>query len=175
MGIFVPISYPCTEDLFVFYRVKKLHTPISKLSSSWIITWMLQCSVVVMVSRRPRWTITAWISIVKPTRCASVSNYFILEWHTTCFGRSFRPSSGEQASKQTAVSVWHTPVAVCTVLISWWWTERPSETCRVSFQNKIIWYNGASSWFCYRNILRCTALWTSKIQLECVTKILVSF
>jgi len=49
--------------------------------------------------------------------------YFILEWHSTCFGRSFRPSSGVQdctysnrrmskryscvlASKQTAVSVW---------------------------------------------------------------------
>jgi len=29
------------------------------------------------------------------------------------------------------------PVAVCTVLNSWWWTDRPSETCRVSFQNKI--------------------------------------
>ena len=27
-------------------------------------------------------------------------------------------------------------VAVCTVLNSWWWSERPSETCRVSFQNK---------------------------------------
>jgi len=25
------------------------------------------------------------------------------------------------------------PVAVCTVLNSWWWTERPPETCRVSF------------------------------------------
>ena len=28
------------------------------------------------------------------------------------------------------------PVAVCTVLNSWRWTERPSETCRVSFQKK---------------------------------------
>ena len=65
------------------------------------------------------------------------------------------------AKKQTAVSVWHMPVSACTVLNSWWWTERPSETCRVSFQNKIIWYIGASSLFCYRNILRCTALWTS--------------
>jgi len=78
---------------------------------------------------------------------------------TTCFGRSFRPSSGVQdctysnrnmsnrycyllasvpASKQVAVSVGHTdlPVAVCTVLNSWWWTERPSETCRVSCKNK---------------------------------------
>jgi len=24
-------------------------------------------------------------------------------------------------------------VAVCTVLNSWWWTERSSETCRVPF------------------------------------------
>jgi len=36
------------------------------------------------------------------------------------------------ASKQVAVSVWHIPVAVCTVLNSWWWTKRTSETCRVS-------------------------------------------
>jgi len=67
------------------------------------------------------------ISIVKPTRCTSVSNVFILEWHSTCFGRSFRPSSWVQdcaysnrhlsnryccllASKQTAVSVCHMPL-----------------------------------------------------------------
>jgi len=24
------------------------------------------------------------------------------------------------------------PVAVCTVLNSWWWTERPSEMCSVT-------------------------------------------
>jgi len=35
-------------------------------------------------------------SIVKPTRCTSVSNLFYVEWHCTCFGRSFRPSSGVQ-------------------------------------------------------------------------------
>ena len=40
-------------------------------------------------------------------------------------------------NKQTAVSVWHMPVAVCTVLNSWCWTERLSEKCTVSFQNKI--------------------------------------
>ena len=27
-------------------------------------------------------------------------------------------------------------IAVCTVLDSWWWTEKLSETCRVLFQNK---------------------------------------
>ena len=36
------------------------------------------------------------IPIVKPTRCTSVSNLFILERRTTCFGRSFHPSSGVQ-------------------------------------------------------------------------------
>jgi len=29
----------------------------------------------------------------------------------------------------------HVPHAVCTVLDSWWWTERPSEICRVLPQN----------------------------------------
>jgi len=43
----------------------------------------------------------------------------------------------DTASKQTAVSVWHTPVAVCTVLNCWLWTVRPSETSSISFQNKI--------------------------------------
>ena len=41
------------------------------------------------------------------------------------------------ACKQIAVSFWQMSVAVCTVLNCWWWTERPSETCRASFQNKI--------------------------------------
>ena len=50
------------------------------------------------------------ISIVKPTWGTNVSIFSLL------------------ASKQTAVFV-----AVRTVLNSWWWTERPSETCRVSF------------------------------------------
>jgi hypothetical protein len=34
-------------------------------------------------------------------------------------------------------TVWHIPDAVCTALDSRWWTERPSETCRVLLQNKI--------------------------------------
>jgi len=40
------------------------------------------------------------------------------------------------ASKQVAVCVSHMSVFVCTVLNFWWWTERPSETCTVLFQNK---------------------------------------
>jgi hypothetical protein len=34
-----------------------------------------------------------YISIVKPTRCTISQIYFILEQHSTCFGRSLRPSS----------------------------------------------------------------------------------
>jgi hypothetical protein len=40
---------------------------------------------------------------------------------------------------------------VCTVLDSWWWTERPSETCKVLFQNKTNLRYCASGWFYYRN------------------------
>jgi hypothetical protein len=57
--------------------------------------------------------------------------------------------------------LWHTPDAVCTVLDSWWWTERPSESCSVLFQNKINLRYCASGWFYYRNIWRCTVLQTS--------------
>jgi len=69
------------------------------------------------------------------------------------------------ASKQAAVSVWHMPIAVCTVLNSWWWTERPSGTCRVSFQNKIILYTGACSWFYYRNSVE-KSLHDAEVQLQ---------
>ena len=46
--------------------------------------------------------------------------------------RMFHP---DPASKQLAKPVWHTriPIAVCTVLDSWWWTENLSETCRVLY------------------------------------------
>ena len=71
-------------------------------------------------------------------------------------------ATGICQSKQTAISVWHTHVAVCTVLNSWWWTERPSETCTVSFQNKINLIHWRILLVLLYNILRCTALWTSK-------------
>jgi len=39
----------------------------------------------------------------------------------TCFRRFLRPSSGAQN---------------CTVLCSWWWAEKPPETCRANYRNK---------------------------------------
>ena len=56
-------------------------------------------------------------------------------------------------------------VAVCIVKNSWWWTEELSETCRVLFQ-KQIWEIGASSWFYYKNLSRCTVTWTSNSELK---------
>ena len=93
------------------------------------------------------------ISIVKPTRCTNVSNLFYFGMTTHMFRTVFLSTTSSSrlyiqlsnsyccllARKQTAVSVWQMPVAVCTVSNSWWWTERPSEICRVSFRNKI-WY-----------------------------------
>jgi len=45
--------------------------------------------------------------------------------------------------------------------------ERPSEMCRVLFQNKINLRCCASGWFYYRNMLRCTALQTSNPESLC--------
>jgi len=46
----------------------------------------------------------------------------------------FRTDHPDPASKQSAKPVWHIPIAVCTVLDTWWRTEKLSETCRVLFQ-----------------------------------------
>ena len=86
---------------------------------------------------------------------------FISFWdkHCTCLGGSFRPSSG---LNDCTHSNRHMPVAVCTVVKSWWWTERPSETCTVFIPkwNKFE-KTGAPGGFYHRTILRCTALWMS--------------
>ena len=67
------------------------------------------------------------IRIVKPTRCTSVSNLFILEWHSTCFRRSFHHQEFEIV--HTATSICQTDTAVCLLASR----QRPSETCRVPF------------------------------------------
>ena len=56
------------------------------------------CGNTQKVSRAVCWSVVVclFISIVKPTRCTNVSNYFIFQWHSTCFGRSFRPASEVQ-------------------------------------------------------------------------------
>jgi len=105
------------------------------------------------------WDRTSWyISILKPTRCTIFRVYWIsLYIFRTVFPSNIRSArlyihhqvyvtqvrwllaSGHEmfhlvpASKQSAESGWHIRDGVCTVLNSWWWTERPSETYRVLF------------------------------------------
>jgi hypothetical protein len=107
------------------------------------INWSLSEVFVVLFGILCYWI---WgISTAKPTRCTSFSNlfYFVVAIYRfrTVFPsviKSLRLYIQHQVYvKQSAESVWHTPDAVCTVLDSWWWTKRPSETCRVLFQNKI--------------------------------------
>jgi len=74
------------------------------------------------------------ISIVKPTRCTNVLFYFGMTVHVSD-GLSVHHQ--EFKTVHTETDICQTDTAVCTVLNSRWWTERPSETCRVSFQNKI--------------------------------------
>jgi len=96
--------------------------------------------------------------IIKPTRCTKFSNLFRNETlrisdsssvhyqyfftvHTSmvyvtqvCWQLASRIRMTLLVScHQTCMTY---TIDVCTVKKSWWWTEKLSETCRVSFQNK---------------------------------------
>jgi len=96
----------------------------------------------------------------------SIIRSFSLYTQQWCMSYSLRAGSGRSCSsvpillascQQTCMTYTN---AVCIVKNSWWWTEELSETCRVLFQ-KYIWEISASSWFCYKNLSRCTVTWTS--------------
>jgi hypothetical protein len=110
-------------------------------------------------------TSTLIYSYSKTNQMHEFLKIIILVEHSTCFGRSFCPSSGAQdcaysnghmsnrycymlASKQVTVPNWHILVAVCTVLSSWWWTERPPETSGV-FCKK----NNLGNWYIWLVLL----------------------
>jgi hypothetical protein len=67
-------------------------------------------------------------SIVNPTRSSKFSNLFYF-WDNT-----LHVSDGLYVHHQEFKTV-HTATGVCTILNSWLWTERPSETCRVLCKN----------------------------------------
>ena len=71
---------------------------------------------------------------------------FILFWNNT-----LHVSDGLSVRHQDSETV-YTASGICTVLGSWWWTDRPSETCRMLFQNKMNLRYCESDWFYYRNI-----------------------
>jgi len=49
-----------------------------------------------------------------------------------------RQLSSRSCSKAVYKSVWHKPLLSVRWINSWWWIEELSETCRVSWQNKIV-------------------------------------
>ena len=110
-------------------------------------------------------------SQVPTMRCAKYQIYF---WNRTlhvsdCLlavsgWNQFHP---DPASKQSAWPVWHKPIAVYTVLDSWWWTENMSETCTVLFQ-KWIWELVHLVGFIIRTIY-CTALFVCWLFLQHVS------
>ena len=131
------------------------------------------------------------IPILQPTKFTCYLKFFILVKRSTCFGQSCLPSSGAQKCVYSN-GIWQTAAAsgdkmalqnssissplaagssscltytvvVYAFLSSWWWTERPSETCRAFYKNKEFEITGASCWLYYRNILRCTDLWILKL------------
>jgi len=87
------------------------------------------------------------------------------QWYTSYrFADSLQAGSGWNSILILLASCLHTGMtytsAVCTVKYSWWWTEELSETCRVSFQNKIeksVHLVGFLIW----NLSRCTVTWMS--------------
>jgi hypothetical protein len=65
-----------------FHQLQKLFESPSHLNWLWAYSFRIY------------WASVALFSIVKPTICTTSQIYFILEQHTTCFGRSLRPSLG---------------------------------------------------------------------------------
>ena len=79
-----------------------------------------------------------YIRRLQPTRCnVSQFIYFCkkLYMFRTVFPHIIRSS---KLRIQCQVFVRPVPDAVCAVLGSWWWTEKPSETYRASYRNKQI-------------------------------------
>jgi hypothetical protein len=114
-----------------------------------------RCSTGIAIRGWPE-RISVTISIVKPPRRTTLK--FILFWSNTLHFSDGLPVRHQESK------IVHIRDAACAVLDSWWWTERPSETCRMLFQNKINLRCCASGWFYYRNILRCTVLQTSNFS-----------
>jgi hypothetical protein len=163
-------------------RRHRLHRPVALFN----ITW---CKFI-----RRSWDRASWyISIRKPTT-RTICEF--TEYHSTCFERSFRPSSEVQdcthsirymsyrlvdcmlastrwhsfhlvPARQRSTNLYGIYLMLCVVSNSWWWTERPSETCRVIF-NKL--ENCASSWFYYMNVNLClNADFMQRLFCSCYT------
>ena len=142
----IALQIPGNKMIFIFY-VK----PLASIQLKWYQRNENKITVSPAIYRK---TCNVLGLVFMTFRCTNVSNLFYFGMTLYMFRTVFPTIIGSSrlyilqqayvkqvmlllASKQTAVSVWDMPVAVCTIVNSRWWTERPSETCRVSFQYNI--------------------------------------
>jgi len=65
--------------------------------------------------------------IIRSSNCIYSIGYFVK------LASGVRVEHPDPVSRQSAKPVWHISTVVCTVLDSWWWTQKLSETFRVLF------------------------------------------
>jgi hypothetical protein len=109
------------------------------------------------------------LSIVKPTRCTSLSNVFYFEiiLHVadglSVHNQEFKTVHAAAGIYLTDTVVCFTYTCCCMYTLELLMMERPSVTCRILSQNKferLVHLVG----FSYRNILGCLAQWTTKLS-----------
>jgi len=66
------------------------------------------------------------ILILSSHLCQGLPSYFLPS--------GFPTNTLLASSQHNLYDTYYIPIAVCTVLDSWWWTEKLSKTCRVPFQ-----------------------------------------
>ena len=69
--------------------------------------------------------------VIKPTRCTNFTNLFCHE--------TLHAFEQDQVLLESCLQTCMTyTIAECQWINTWWWTEEPSEICRVSCQNKFV-------------------------------------
>ena len=149
---------------FLHFLVRFGQNSVQVMSTKKILDYREFSWKLVQWKAAPRGVDECLSSYSKTNKMHQFLKLFILVKHSTCFGRfsthhqelktahtatgicqTAAAASGDEmelefhlvpASKQVVAAVWRIPVAVCVVLSSWWWAERPSETCRVFYKNK---------------------------------------
>ena len=116
---------------------------------------------------------TNWVFLFLQQNHLYAQFFEIIKYHSTCFGRSFRPSSGIQDCKYSITYMSYilvdrmlagVPASMrSTILydinlmlyVQSWRKDRPKHVEWYSINSK----NCAFGWFYYRNISRCTVPW----------------
>jgi len=131
---FISMHVPCILYYFVLWptNTQLFH----KLSQSYMFRHYRVIRRELVINILPSYTSISNLNFYSKTNQMHQCIKFILFWNNTLHV-SDGLSIHHQQLQDSTYSKRHLPLAVCTVLNSWWWTERPPETCRVSFQNKI--------------------------------------